>query len=54
MPDKIARNLDRVWTGGDKISIQEFDEDRIKWLDEMGSSRLSGLTGQISWSHKKQ
>ena len=40
---------DRVWTGGDKVSIQEYDVsgDRIKWVDEMGSSRLSRIDGAI-------
>ena len=40
---------DRVWTGGDKISIQEYDisGDRVKWVDEMGSSRLSRIDGAI-------
>jgi len=40
---------DRVWTGGEKVSIQEYNisEDRIKWVDEMGSSRLSRIDGAI-------
>ena len=39
----------RVWTGGEKVSIQEYDVsgDRIKWVEEMGSSRLSRIDGAI-------
>ena len=40
---------DRVWTAGAKITLQEYNisEDRIKWVDEMGSSRFSRIDGAI-------
>jgi type IV pilus assembly protein PilY1 len=40
---------DRVWTAGEKITLQEYNisEDRIKWVDEMGSSRFSRIDGAI-------
>ena len=36
---------DRIWTGGYKISIQEFDisANRIKWKAEMGTSRMNRM-----------
>ncbi len=38
---------DRVWTGGEKRSIQEFDisGNSIKWKAEMGTSRLNRIEG---------
>ena len=38
---------DRIWTGGFKISIQEFDisANRIKWKAEMGTSRMNRMKG---------
>ena len=39
----------RVGTAGEKITLQEYDVsgDRIKWVDEMGSSRFSRIDGAI-------
>ena len=38
---------DRVWTSGEKISIQEYNisSERIRWVLETGTSRVSRLEG---------
>ena len=49
-PSALFVSNNRVWTGGTKISIQEFDisSSSITWVDEMGSSKLTRLQGAIN------
>ena len=47
-PSALFVSNDRVWIGGNKVSIQEFDissGDDITWVDEMGTSRKSRAHG---------
>jgi type IV pilus assembly protein PilY1 len=46
-PSALFVGNDRVWTGGSKISIQEYDisGNSIKWKAEMGTARLNRMRG---------
>ena len=46
-PNGFYVSNDRVWTGGSKITIQEYDisGDSIKWKAEMGSERMNRMKG---------
>ena len=46
-PKGLDVSNDRVWTGGEKVSIQEYNisSDRIRWVDEMGTSKLNRING---------
>ena len=46
-PQALYVGNDRVWTGGKKISIQEYDisGNNIKWKAEMGTTRLNRMKG---------
>jgi len=46
-PRALFVGNDRVWTGGMKVSVQEYDisSNRIKWVDEMGTTRLNRAQG---------
>ena len=47
-PGGLFVSEDRVWIGGNKVSIQEFDisvGDNITWVDEMGTSVKSRAQG---------
>ena len=48
-PSALFVSNNRVWTGGTKRSIQEFDisSSSITWVDEMGSSKLTRLQGAV-------
>ncbi len=46
-PNAIHVSNNRVWTGGSKISIQEYDisQNSIKWVAEMGTERMNRMKG---------
>ena len=48
-PSALFVSNNRVWTGGTKRSIQEFDisSSSITWVDEMCSSKLTRLQGAV-------
>ena len=46
-PGALHVSNNRVWTGGSKISIQEYDisQNSIKWVSEMGTERMNRMKG---------
>ncbi len=46
-PSALHVSSNRVWTAGNKKSLQEFDisDQSIQWVDEMGSSKISRAKG---------
>mgnify|MGYP001161446483 FL=1 len=46
-PKGLDVSNNRVWTGGEKVSIQEYNisSNRIRWVDEMGTTKLNRING---------